>query len=45
VLEAGLTPAFGRVAVEDTLPFDRTREAEALPNVERIVTAAKALCR
>ncbi|MBW2454994.1 MAG: pyruvate dehydrogenase [Deltaproteobacteria bacterium] len=45
VLEAGLTPRYGRVAVDDTLPFARDREAEALPNVDRIVTAAKELCR
>jgi pyruvate/2-oxoglutarate/acetoin dehydrogenase E1 component len=43
-LEAGLKPTYGRVAVDDTLPFARDREAEALPNVRRIVKAAKALC-
>ncbi|RLB62016.1 MAG: pyruvate dehydrogenase [Deltaproteobacteria bacterium] len=43
-LEAGLRPAYGRVGVDDTLPFARDREAQALPNVERIVAAAKALC-
>jgi len=44
VLEAGLSPRFGRVAVDDTLPFARPREAAALPNVDRIVAAAKGLC-
>ena len=42
-LEAGLTPRFGRVCVEDTLPYARHLENEALPNVERIVAAATAL--
>lgn len=40
LLEAGITPRFARVGVDDTLPFDPRRELEALPNVERIVTAA-----
>lgn len=44
-LEAGLTPRYGRVAVDDTLPFARDREAAALPNVDRIVAEAKQLCR
>ena len=44
-LEAGLTPRFARVCVEDTIPFARRLEDEALPNVNRIVTAAKALVR
>lgn len=44
VLEAGLRPAFGRVCVEDTLPYARDREARALPNVERIEEAARRLC-
>jgi len=43
VLEAGLHPRFARVCVEDTIPFDRRREAAALPNVSRIVAAAKGL--
>ena len=43
VLEAGLHPQFARVCVEDTIPFDRRREAAALPNVSRIVAAAKGL--
>jgi len=42
-LEAGLAPRFGRVCVEDTLPYARHLEDEALPNVERIITAATAL--
>ena len=42
-LEAGLTPRFGRVCVEDTLPYARHLEKEALPNVGRIVAAATAL--
>jgi len=42
-LEAGLAPRFGRVCVEDTLPFARHLEDEALPNVDRIIAAASAL--
>lgn len=40
LLEAGLTPRYGRVCVEDTIPFDPRREAAALPNAGRIVAAA-----
>lgn len=39
-LEAGLRPAFERVCVEGTIPYDRRREAKALPNADRIVSAA-----
>ncbi len=35
-LEAGLKPHFGRVCLESTLPYEREREAKALPNVARI---------
>jgi pyruvate dehydrogenase E1 component beta subunit len=42
-LEAGLSPRFARVCVEDTLPYARPLEDEALPNVDRIVAAAKSL--
>jgi len=42
-LEAGLRPQFARVCTETTLPFARHLEAEALPNVGRIVAAARAL--
>jgi pyruvate dehydrogenase E1 component beta subunit len=42
-LEAGLHPAYGRVCVEDTLPYARTLEEAALPNVDRIVEAATKL--
>jgi len=42
-LEAGLTPRYARVCTETTIPFDREREAEVLPNVGRIVQAAEAL--
>lgn len=43
VLEAGLTTRFARVCVEDTIPYDRRREAVALPNVDRILAAARTL--
>lgn len=40
VLEAGLRAQFARVCVESTIPFDQRREQHALPNVERILSAA-----
>ena len=43
ILEAGLTARYARVAVEETIPFDPARERMALPNVERIITAAQRL--
>ena len=45
VLEAGLRPRFARVCVEDTLPYARTLEAAALPNVARIRAAVHAVMR
>jgi len=42
-LEAGFAPRFGRVCVEDTLPFARHLEDAALPNADRISTAVTAL--
>jgi pyruvate dehydrogenase E1 component beta subunit len=45
VLEGGLSPAFGRVCVEDTLPFARHLEDAALPNVDRIVRAGMKIRR
>ena len=45
VMEAGITAQFARVCVEDTIPFDRRREAQALPNVARILEAASRLLR
>ena len=43
VMEGGITAQFARVCVEDTIPFDRRREAQALPNVARILEAASRL--
>jgi pyruvate/2-oxoglutarate/acetoin dehydrogenase E1 component len=43
VLEAGVTPAFRRVCVTDTLPYHRQLETDALPNVPRITSAADEL--
>lgn len=40
ILEAGIAARYARVCVEDTIPYDRRREARALPNVQRIVAAA-----
>lgn len=42
-LEAGLTPKFARVAVEETIPYNRELEAAALPNVGRIAAAGRKL--
>ena len=44
-LEAGLAPRFARVCVEDTLPYARHLEDQALPNAERIAVAAESLAR
>jgi pyruvate dehydrogenase E1 component beta subunit len=43
VLEADLSPRYARVCTEETIPYDRRREDEVLPNVQRIVAAARAL--
>jgi pyruvate dehydrogenase E1 component beta subunit len=43
VLEAGLTPRYARVCLDGTMPYARHLEAAALPSVERIVAAARAL--
>lgn len=42
-LEMGSAPRYARVCTESTIPFDRTREEEVLPNVERILRAAEGL--
>jgi pyruvate/2-oxoglutarate/acetoin dehydrogenase E1 component len=43
VLEAGIAARYGRVCMQDTIPYVRDLEDEALPNVGRIVTAAMRL--
>jgi pyruvate dehydrogenase E1 component beta subunit len=43
LLEADVAAAYARVAVEGTIPFAPHLEYAALPNVERIVTAAAGL--
>ncbi len=42
-LEAGLTPRYARVCTQTTIPYDRAREDQTLPNASRIVAAARAL--
>jgi pyruvate dehydrogenase E1 component beta subunit len=42
-LEAGLRPGYARVCLEGTIPFARHLEAKTLPNVERIIAAARKL--
>ena len=43
LLEAGVPVKYARVAVETTIPFAPHLEYAALPNVERVVAAAKSL--
>ncbi|MEJ2759340.1 MAG: transketolase C-terminal domain-containing protein [Anaerolineales bacterium] len=43
VLENGLQCKYARVATEGTLPYNRQREVEALPNFSRILQAARNL--
>lgn len=43
VLGAGLSPRFGRVCTEGTIPYARHLEEEALPNVRRVVSAGREL--
>ena len=42
-LEAGLSFSYRRVCTEDTIPYARHLEDQALPNVERISAAAREL--
>ncbi len=42
-LEAGLAPRYRRVCLDGTLPYARRLEDAALPNVDRIVAAAREL--
>jgi len=41
VAEAGTCPAYRRVCLDDTIPYARALEAEALPTVNRIVEAVE----
>ncbi len=41
--EAGLPFDYRRVTTESTIPYDRERERETLPNVDRIMAAAREL--
>lgn len=43
VLEAGIPARYGRVCTEETIPYDRVREDQVLPNVARIRQAARQL--
>jgi pyruvate/2-oxoglutarate/acetoin dehydrogenase E1 component len=43
LLEAGLTPRYARVCTNDTIPYARQLEDEALPNTTRILEAALSL--
>ena len=44
-LEAGLSFQYGRVCTQTSIPFARKLEEETLPNVRRIVEAAKKIVR
>ena len=41
--EQGVATAYARVTTEETIPYARTLEAAVLPNVARIVAAARRL--
>lgn len=43
VAENGVAAAFARVTCEETIPYARPLEAQTLPNVERILAAARSL--
>jgi pyruvate dehydrogenase E1 component beta subunit len=43
LLEAGVSFRYARVCTEDTVPYARPLEDAALPNVRRIVEAARSL--
>ncbi|KPK17796.1 MAG: pyruvate dehydrogenase [Myxococcales bacterium SG8_38] len=43
LMEAGIPARFARVCVEETIPYDRRREGQVLPNVQRIVEVARQL--
>ncbi len=43
LLEAGLTFKYARVCTEGTIPYSRSLEDAALPNVSRIIAASKKL--
>jgi len=43
VAEAGIPFKFSRVCTQTTIPYDRRREDETLPNVERICDTARSL--
>jgi pyruvate dehydrogenase E1 component beta subunit len=45
VLEAGIPARYARVCTRTTIPYALKDEAQALPNRERIIAAALALCR
>lgn len=44
-LEAGIPAKYGRVCTEDTIPYAREKEEEALPNVGRILRKAEEMIR
>lgn len=45
ILETGIPARFARVCTQTAIPFNRAREDQTLPNVERICAAAKTLLR
>ena len=40
VMESGISAQYGRVCTEETIPYSRDLEDQALPNTNRIVAAA-----
>ena len=45
VLESGITCKYARVCTQTTIPFARSKEDQVLPNVQRIINAARELLR
>ena len=43
IAEEGIPFTYRRVCTEETIPYDRRREDEVLPNVQRILAAAREL--
>ena len=44
IMESGITCKYARVCTRDTIPYSRSKEDQVLPNVDRIIHKARALC-
>jgi pyruvate dehydrogenase E1 component beta subunit len=45
VMELGISPRYGRVCTEETIPYSRDLEDQILPNTSRILDAALRLIK